>query len=292
MGDIVPQLINRLRLALYDAEKKRIANMPMTGGANAMELVLRAEALEDRDPSLGSARAARKLYEEALRQDPGSAPALSGLYFTLRTQLDENSSVDRVRLIKEMNDVSVRAVRADREDPRVWLLRSDALGWQHQWDGALAANAEALRIDPYRNGALLNRVELLIETGRADEVFPIIAQGMALDPRSPAVPGFLYRECRAHLFLGHYDAAIASCEKGIGLDTDYWLFAHVLLIAAYAQTGENAKAAAARAGLLERKAWISISSLKARRESDIPTYMQQQEVHLYPGLRKAGIPEQ
>ena len=213
-NDIVAQLTNRLRFALYNAEKKRVAHLPMAS-ANAMELVLRADAVMDKDASLNGAISVRTLYEEALRLDPRSASALSGLYVTLRTQLLEDPSVDHDRLVKELDDVSVRAVRADREDPRAWLLRSDALRWQWQWDGAFEANAEALRIDPYRNGALVDRVELLIQSGRAEEVFAVIDRGIGLDPRSPSVPGFLYRQCRAHLFLGHYDDAIAGCEKGV-----------------------------------------------------------------------------
>jgi hypothetical protein len=50
--------------------------------------------------------------------------------------------------VKELNDVSKRAVRADRHDPNSWQLRDLALESQWQWEGALEANTEALRIDP------------------------------------------------------------------------------------------------------------------------------------------------
>ena len=289
-SDIVAQLTNRLRLALYAAEMKRVAHLP-TAGANSMELVLRADALMENDPSLNGMLSVRKLYEEALRQDPRSAPALSGLYVTVRTQLLEDPSGDHPRLVKELDDLSLRAVRADPEDPRAWLLRSDALQWQRQWDGAFEANAEALRIDPYRTGALVGRAELLIQTGRAEEAFAVIDRGIALDPRSVIVSGFLYRQCRAHLFLGHYDDAIAGCEKGIARDGEYWWFGHLLLTAAYAQKGDMTKAAATKAALLERQPWVSIARVKALPTSNHPVYLQQEEAHLYPGLRKAGIPE-
>src|SRR5271169_1218075 len=105
-----------------------------------MELILHADALLDRDPSLKGALAARRLYEEALRHDPASASALIGLYGTIFQQMFDDPGADHEQLIKELDDVSSRAVRADRDDPRVWSIRAKALAWQWQWDGAFEAN--------------------------------------------------------------------------------------------------------------------------------------------------------
>ena len=55
-------MTNRLRPALYAAEEKRVARLP-EAGANAMELVLRANVLWDQDPSPKGRDAAHKLYE-------------------------------------------------------------------------------------------------------------------------------------------------------------------------------------------------------------------------------------
>jgi tetratricopeptide (TPR) repeat protein len=93
----------------------------------------------------------------------------------------------------------------------------------------------------------------------------------------------------AHLVLGHYDDAIADCEKAVAVQ-DLWL-RRAYLVAAYAQKGDMAKAAAAKTELLKQQPNISIARLKELGFSDNPVYLQQREDHMYTGLRKTGIPE-
>jgi class 3 adenylate cyclase/TolB-like protein/tetratricopeptide (TPR) repeat protein len=288
--EMVGQLTNRLGKALYDAEEKRVAHRPRAE-ATATELALQADRLLDQDNnSLKSALAARKLYEEALRRDPDSIVALVGLYGAIETQLIQSPSADHDRLVKEMDDISARAVVAGRNDVRAWNARTDALAYQWKWDGAFEASAEALRIDPYRTSALAEKANLLIRTGRLEEALPVCEQAIALDPSGWNVSNCLQYQCLAHLLLGHYDDAIATCNKAQALD-DSWL-RRTLLIAAYAQKGDTEKAAAAKAELLKRRPDMSIALLKGLQVSDNPVYVQQRETHLYAGLRKAGIPEQ
>ena len=287
-GDLVGQLTSRLRYALNEAEEKRAARLPKSG-ANAMELVLQANALWDQDPSPKGRDAARKLYEEALRHDPSSASALIGLWRTIWWQRIDDPGADREQLIKELDDVSKRAVRADRDDPRVWSLRAFALQVQWQWDGAFEANAEGLRIDPYRTISLEDRAELLIFTGRAEEALPVLDQAIALDPRAPTVPQYLQYQCWGYLLLGRYDNAISACEKALAHENDWRR--RIYLVAAYAQKGDMAKAAVEKAELLKRQPNITIARLNATRLSNNPINSQQREAYYLPGLRKAGIPE-
>jgi len=286
--DLVGKLTIPLRYALREAEEKRVARLPKSD-ANAMELVMRADALWDQDPSPKGRDAARKLYEEALRHDPGSASALIGLFWTIWRQWVDDPSADREQLLKELDDVSQRAVRADRNDPRVWSLRMYALQVQSQWDGAFEANAEGLRIDPYRTASLEDRAELLIFTGRAEEALPVLDQAIALDPRSPAVPHHLQIQCLGYLFLGHYDSAISACEKALAHEDDWRR--RLYLVAAYAQKGDMAKAAVEKTKLLKLQPKITIAWLNASRVSNNPIYLQQREASVLSGLRKAGIPE-
>ena len=287
-GDLAAQLSNGLRAALYDAETKRVERLPVPG-ANAMELVLRANKILEHDPSEKEVLAARKLFEEALRQDPTSVPALLGLCLLTADQA-EPPGPDQERLVKEADDLSRRALALDRNDPRVWAARSWTLLAQGQWDGAYQANAEALQIDPYNNGTVGNQGLLLLLTGRAEEALPVLDRAIALDPRSPTVGYFLERECSANLNLGRYDAAIAACERSLALE-DYWL-TYVFLLGAYAQKGDKVRAEAVKQELLKRQPRISIARLKAPGVWAHPAYQQQREAHLYAGLRKIGIPEQ
>jgi adenylate cyclase len=286
--DIITQLKNRLRPALNDAERKRAAHLPKAAGT-AMDLVLRGDASWESDPSLKGLLAARTLYEAALRLDNASAAALIGLGWTLNIQLQDDPAVDHDRVVKELDEISSRAIRADRDNPNAWLLRQEALWRQWKWNEAFEANTEALRIDPYRNSTLGERGLLLNLTGRPEEALPLLEQAIALDPRGPGVSGYLQYQCRSYLVLGRYDDAIAACEKSLTLD-DYW-FRYLYLVAAYAQKGDLARAAVAKSELLKRQPGMSIARIKAIKASDNPIYQQQSDTHVFAGLRKAGIPE-
>lgn len=287
-GDLAPQLSNGLRAALQDVEQKRVARLPVAG-ANAMELVLQASRLLDQDSSPKGQLAARKLYEEALHRDQGCVPALLGLLWLTEQQSIENPGPDQQELVKQMDDLSKRALALDRDDPRVWSWRSDALLAKGQWDGAFEAIATALRIDPYNNKLIYDQGLLLLLTGRPEEALPVLDRAIALDPRSPYVGYILQLQCSANLNLGRYDAAIAACERGLGLDDDW--FKYVLLLGACAQKGDMVKVEAVKRELLKRQPEITIARLKAPRLWANPAYQQQREAHLYAGLRKAGIPE-
>ena len=61
--------------------------------------------------------------------------------------------------------------------------------------------------------------------------------------------------------------------------------------AAYAQNGDAAKTAAAKAEVLRRVPGYTIATLKSRGFSLNPDYIRLAEEHWYSGLRKAGFPE-
>jgi len=289
-ADLVTQLSNHILGMLYDAEEKRVARLP-TSGADAMELVFHARRIYLQDRSPKGALAARKILEEAVRRDPDSVPALLGLYWTKEDGLFDAATPASDEVIKELDEISKRVLSLDRSDPRVWAARAHALMFQQQWDRALEANASALQIDPYSDTTLVERMLLLVVTGRPEEALPVIDRAIALDPSGSSVDFYLQEQCSAHLNLGHYDQAIAACEKALALD-DLWL-KYLFLLGAYAQKGDMARAQVTKEELLKRKPDVTIAHLKNGPQFWAnPLFQQQREAHLYAGLRKAGIPEQ
>ena len=116
-GALVTPLIQQLRAALDAAEHRRIGTQSAID-ANAMELVLRANNVWDKETDpLKGALEARKLYDEALRLDPSLVWALLGRGWTLDTELDLNRGAARDRLVQELDDLSMRAVVLDPDDP-------------------------------------------------------------------------------------------------------------------------------------------------------------------------------
>jgi TolB-like protein len=98
-SDMIARLSSFLGDALGRTESNRIARLPKSS-TEAVDRLLRANALWRQDPSLKGTLGARPLYEEALRLDPNFAPALVGLGYTLFMQWIDDPNADRQRLAR------------------------------------------------------------------------------------------------------------------------------------------------------------------------------------------------
>jgi len=286
---LLPKLVPELRDALMDAESRRATREgPMA--ASATDFALRAAAIPDQDASLEAVRQARKLYEEALRLDPNLTLALTNRASTSLKLLELDPKADRSSILKEMDDLSLRAVTIDRNDPRAWDVRATALVFQGELEASLEANAEALRLDPYRTYPFAIGALALSTMGRARDALSLLERGFAMNPRGPALANLLLQKCHAHLLLGEYDEGVIACERAVGTHTN-WLD-YLYLTAAYAQKGDTADATNAKDQLLRYQPRYTIARIAALTAGDNPVFEQQREATLVAGLRKAGIPEQ
>jgi len=246
-----------------------------------------ASQREAGDPLKGSLEA-RKLYDQALRLDPNSGAALVGKAGTLAYEVYFNPQLDHDRVVRELDELSFRAVSIDDQDPDAWAVRSVALGLQWRWDAALEANATAQNLDPTRDWLLTQRAELMVFMGQPQAALTLVEQALALDPFGVvAISWPLDIRCRAHMALGQYDESIAACEKSVG-EYDWWM-PHLYLLAAYTQKGRTAKAEAEKAKLLQQRPSISIADFKALRLSNEPAFLEENETHLFAGLRKGAF---
>jgi tetratricopeptide (TPR) repeat protein len=101
---------------------------------------------------------------------------------------------------------------------------------------------------------------------------------------------FLFLACHAHVHLAQYEEAISKCGRAVANDeNEYWLYLD--LAAAYAQTGDMVKAAAAKAQLMRRVPDFTIARLEAKQFSNHPLWIEEIRTHFIPGLRKVGVPE-
>jgi tetratricopeptide (TPR) repeat protein len=287
-GDMIARLSSSLGDALGRTESKRIADLPKSS-TEAVDRLLRANALWRQNPSLKGTLAARPLYEEALRLDPSFAPALVGLGYTLYMQWTDDPNADRQDLARQIDDVSLRAIRVDPDDPNAWVLRTNALSMQGREKEALEANATALKIDPYLCASLHDGAAMLTAIGKPQDALSLLERALGVYGYGEAMQTTSLYACRAHLALGNYGGAIRTCETAGAHGLDWW-YLQLLLSAAYAQSGFMEKALAAKARLFEQRPDMSIERFRTLTTSTNPTYLQQTEAHLVAGLRKAGVP--
>ena len=289
-GTLLPRLVAQLNRVVFDAEISR-ARPPPGAAASATDLWLHGYAVWIRDDNtLSGALEARKWFDQALRLDSESVPAIAGRVRTLDYELDLNPRAERDRIVAEMDGLTFRAVSIDPDSPMAWEWRAVALWRQWRWDAALEAIAKAERLDPSRTGLLNDRAGIMILTGQPVAALTLVDQQLARDPQAKEVLGWAaLQRCRAYMALGRYEEAITACEKQIALDN--WWLSHAYLLAAYAQTAQTSRTTAEKAALLTLRPSFSIADFKAQRFSDNPAFWQQTETNLFAGLRKAGIPE-
>ena len=158
---------------------------------------------------------------------------------------------------------------------------------QWQWQAAFEANDRSLALDPSRFNSLLTRSLLYITSGRSAEALQVIEKRNAMVGAPDS--NFLFIACHAHVHLGRYAEAISECERAVADNNDYWVYLD--LTAAYAQTDDMARAAAAKTQLMKRVPDFTIARLEAKQFSNNPTWQREIRDNFISGLRKAGVPE-
>jgi adenylate cyclase len=283
-------LIERLRIALWGAETQRVMAQPLPG-LSARELVLRAYAVWTRDRSIVGATEALKLADEALRLEPNLVPALlaRALLMNYKDDVDPNSDHDRIA--REQAELTARATTLDPTDSSAWDWHAISLEYLGRMDAALEANDTFGKLDPDAPGFYFERAWLMNMAGRPNEALPLAERALALDPS--AIGGVMRVTCEAHLLAGHAEQAIATCEKAAsrGTSSGNDPLNNLFLAAAYANHGDMAKAASAKADALRTMPGYTIARLRAKRYSEDPEYQRLAEKYWYEGLRKAGFPE-
>jgi tetratricopeptide (TPR) repeat protein len=215
-------------------------------------------------------------------------PVLCAVVASLDVRITHDVDADRDALVRRMDELTARAVRLNDVLPVTWFFRSVALLYAGQWQASLEACAKSIALEPHSAGLVTHRAWLTVLCGRPEDALPIIEEAIALDPqRGQAQMQVL---CDARLLMGRYEDAIEAGEKAIGLGAVDDMETSLALAAAYANVGNAEKAASACNSALRLEPRYTIAIHGARR-SRHPRYVQLLEKHLYPGLRKAGLPE-
>ena len=274
---------------VIDAETRRVLALPLER-LDAVELVLVARQCSHYEArTLANIRKARELYEAASRLDPNRVSALVGQIYALDAENDYEPHPEHDRIAREMDDVSLQAVRVGGEKAYVWRLRADSLALSGRWPAAMEAVDMSIRLSPDVDVNRREKARLLTLRGQPTDALAIVDDLLAKN----TVPDgeLLQVACETHLLLGGVDRAIAACERASGLLNSDW-YSQLLLAAAHGNRGDLGKATAAKDRLLSMRPGFTIAQLRAKRYSETPDYLKLAETYLYPGLRKAGLPEQ
>lgn len=281
------KLIAAIGGAVHSAEVRRVATIPVER-LGADDLVTRGGAMFVAERTLANVRAAKQLYDRALRLDPNNIRALRAraLIVTFENEVDPNPN--HLQNVREFDEYSVRALKLNQSDPANWMFRCGTLEYSGQWTAAEEACDQAIRLDPFSSSYYNGKAWLMLITGRPAETLELTAKAMALEAATPEWA--LDLACRAHLLLGEAREAIATCEKASGLDPGNWNL-QLSLVAAYMNAGEPEKARVPKAAVDRIVPGYTIARLRANGFPEHPEYLKLADAYLYTGLRKAGVPE-
>jgi adenylate cyclase len=280
------RLVYEVASAVMNAEMARVLAKPLDG-LDAMELVMRAASIAEREQSMANIQEMRPLLERALTLDPTLIAAMIGMLGQVDMLNDVDPHPDHQRYVRETDQFSLRAVTLDPGEPAAWHQRAAALMLLGRWTASLEASDRGLQLDPYGSRGYQIRAWLMNMMGRPAEAVTFGEKALALDPSR----GWALRvQCEAYLLLGESAKAIATCERASGLSVDF--IHHSFLAAAYANAGDLEHARIALHSMLAIVPGYTIAQLKAKRYSDHPEYLTMAERYWYDGLRKAGLPEQ
>ena len=174
----VLRVTSALRTMVRRAETRRVLDEP-SRDPGAYEMVLRAEAIYVRNQGqgndIGKPVEVIRLLEEAARREPNMALPLYRMA-RLRVLDVQYATPDREQRLRELEQLTLRAISLGPEDARAWDTRADVLLLQQRWDAALAANATAIKLDPTDPELLQSRAHDLMWVGRPADSLPFSAK--------------------------------------------------------------------------------------------------------------------
>jgi adenylate cyclase len=292
--------VQRIGTALgikFDTAKQQ--PKPAVSDPGAYDLVLRARAVLQEPRSEIRNTIAAGYFEQALRLDPTSVPALAGV---ARMLVETNRSIGRAAYL------IAKAELVAPNSPDVLAAKFGLLVRQHHYEAAIATFGLLLDIDSSAAGIVAGFVKCtrcFDDWGRPETVVPLIERTARLNPLSPDREAIYLMLGRMLIMLGRDTEAIEWLERGIHVEreqppskvamrdlSDFVIEdTKLYLAAAYALTNQldDAHTLLASAMSSNRLLDFTVRAYLNSIPSYIDAHRQEQEQRLVDGLRRAGL---
>jgi TolB-like protein/class 3 adenylate cyclase/tetratricopeptide (TPR) repeat protein len=293
-SEITSQIAVALNLELVGTEAHRPTDHP-----DALEYILRGRA-KWLAPSRETFAEAISLFEKALALDPRSSDARSWLAGVLSARAIDQMSASPIADVERADELVHEALGASPRSALAHFARGQVLRAQGRWREAISEYEIALASNRNWVGASAYLGWCKFWTGSVDEAMQLHRQAMRLSPRDPYIGIWYFRLGLGHLVQSHTEEAVAWLEKARSAIPGH-PNTRATLASAYALIGEIDLSAAELAEarrLVGDDRFSSIARLKevgffgVGGDFGAPSIRALMETTYFPGLRKAGVPEE
>ena len=280
-----------LDLTLQEVETARARARP---AADLQDLLLQARwLLQFNRVTPDSLHQARRLLEQVIARDPGSALAFALLAQTYNYDVGQRwlglRGATREQWLQQADKLSERAFQLDKGDARVVGVRGTTLALAGRSEQAVELLERQIGLNRNDASAWFWLGYARCTLGRQDEAIAALEQARRLSPRDPNLNGIFVVTAAAHLYLGRDREALEWARRSV-LERPQHAVAHSWVAAAAANLGEAETASAALAEFRQRLPSYTISSFRDERLCANDLCRSQRERY-YAGLAKAGLPE-
>ncbi|WP_419830069.1 tetratricopeptide repeat protein [Methylobacterium sp.] len=281
---LVTQVGRALGVRLLEAATRARSGQPV----DAVDLVMRGQALLNRPFARENHAQALPLFERALKLDPENVDARLGMAEVLVDGALNGWTTERTADLEVAERAIASVLQGDPTHPFAHYLRGETLRARSRYSEALAAFDRVLTLNQSFARAHAYRGLIHIFLGRAEETERDIAAAIRLSPKDPLLGAWLAREGLAKLHLGQDQEAIAPLRRAAAVNP-LFDFPHLYLACAFARLDRDAEARASLAEFLKLRPGYTLARYRGLTSTD-PNFLAQRE-RIYDGLRRAGLPE-
>jgi adenylate cyclase len=289
-NEITGRIARSLQSQLVIAEAGR-----STGSSDAVDYILRGRAALTKPISRETYAEAESLFEHALSLDPRDPEAQIGLARVLVARALDDLSSSFSADVERADSLITRALAGSPDSAWAHHVKGQVRRAQFRHEEAIPEYETVISLDRNFADAYAYLGWCKLVTGALDEVMSLVQQAIRLSPRDPYIATWYFDLGALHLLQSRVDDAIIWLEKARNA---YGAYPYVFrwLTAAYGLKGDTDRAAAA---LREARKLSDVNSSIARlsaapsqRWLQRPKIRPLAEANFWPGLRKAGMPEE
>jgi adenylate cyclase len=245
--EVTQEIVSALQVQLTQAEQEHLTHRD-TNNLDAYDYLLRGKEYYLRF-TRDANQQAYQLYEKAVELDPNYATALAELARICVQARNHGWTENLAEPLKQASDFAERAVKLNDSLPQAHIVLGFINMWKHDHEKAIAEVKQGLKLDPNHAEGLMYQAIILGFAGQPEESMDWVEKAILLNPGSPF--WYLFAQGNAYFSMGRYPEAISACLKA-AISNPNFIFAHLLLLACYSNSGDQEACKAELKECLER----------------------------------------